>query len=34
MLRSVQEGRELAYVPFVGAERRGPRPARLASIVK
>ncbi len=34
MLRCVQEGRELAYVPLVGAERRGPRPARLAPIVK
>ena len=30
MLRCVQEGRELPYVPLVGAERRGPRPARLA----
>jgi hypothetical protein len=30
MLRSVQEGRELSYVPLVGAERHGPRPARLA----
>jgi hypothetical protein len=34
MLRCVQEGRELAYVPLVGAERRGPRPPRLAPIVK
>ena len=30
MLRCVQEGRELPYVPLLGAERRGPRPARLA----
>ncbi len=29
MLRCVQEGRELPYVPLLGAERRGPRPARL-----
>jgi hypothetical protein len=29
MLRCVQEGRELAYAPILGAERRGPRPARL-----
>jgi hypothetical protein len=29
MLRCVQEGRELPYLPFVGAQRRGPRPARL-----
>ena len=29
MLRCVAEGRELPYVPLVGAERRGPRPARL-----
>jgi hypothetical protein len=29
MLRCVQEGRELPYVPLVGADRRGPRPARL-----
>lgn len=32
MLRSVQEGRELPYVPLVGAERHGPRPARLAPL--
>lgn len=30
MLRCVQEGRELACVPLVGAERHGRRPARLA----
>jgi hypothetical protein len=30
MLRCVQEGRELPYVPLVGTERRGPRPARLS----
>jgi len=29
MLRCVEEGRELAYVPVLGAERHGPRPARL-----
>jgi hypothetical protein len=29
MLRCVQEGRELPYVPLAGAERHGPRPARL-----
>jgi hypothetical protein len=29
MLRCVQEGRELAYAPIVGAVRHGPRPARL-----
>ena len=29
MLRCVDEGRELAYVPLVGAVRHGPRPARL-----
>jgi hypothetical protein len=29
MLRCVSEGRELSYVPLVGAVRRGPRPARL-----
>jgi hypothetical protein len=29
MLRCVQERRELAYVPLVGADRHGPRPARL-----
>jgi hypothetical protein len=30
MLRCVDEGRELAYAPILGAERRGPRPARLS----
>jgi hypothetical protein len=29
MLRCVAEGRELRYVPLVGAVRHGPRPARL-----
>jgi hypothetical protein len=29
MLRCAQERRELPYVPLVGAERHGPRPARL-----
>lgn len=29
MLRSVQERRELPYVPLAGAERHGPKPARL-----
>ena len=29
MLRSVHEGRELPYVPLLGAERHGPRPAPL-----
>jgi len=29
MLRSVQEGKELGYVPLLGARLRGPRPARL-----
>lgn len=32
LLRCVREGRELPYVPLVGAERRGPRPARLAPL--
>jgi hypothetical protein len=32
MLRCVQEGRELRYVPLVGTELRGPRPARLAPL--
>jgi hypothetical protein len=32
MLRCVQEGRELRYVPLVGAELRGPRPARLPPV--
>ncbi len=34
MLRCVQEGRELPYVPLVGAERRGPRPARLLPLAR
>jgi hypothetical protein len=34
MLRCVQEGRELPYVPLVGAERRGPRPPRLAPLAR
>jgi len=34
MLRCVQEGRELPYVPLVGSERRGPRPARLTPVAK
>jgi hypothetical protein len=29
MLRCVEERRELPYVPFLGAQRRGTRPARL-----
>jgi hypothetical protein len=29
MLRCVQHGRELPYVPLLGAARHGPRPARL-----
>jgi hypothetical protein len=32
MLRCVSEGRELSYVPLVGAVRHGPRPARLAPV--
>jgi hypothetical protein len=32
MLRCVQERRELPYVPLVGAERHGPRPARLPPV--
>ena len=32
MLRSVQEGRELEYIPVVGATRRGSRPPRLLPI--
>lgn len=34
MLRCVQEGRELLYVPLVGAQRRGARPARLPPLVR
>jgi hypothetical protein len=29
LLRCVQAGRELRYVPVTGAVRHGPRPARL-----
>lgn len=32
MLRRVQEGRELDYVPVAGAVRQGPRPPRLEPI--
>jgi hypothetical protein len=32
MLRCVAEGRELAYVPVMTAERHGPRPPRLAPL--
>jgi hypothetical protein len=32
MLRCTQEGRELAYVPLVGAVRHGVRPARLTPL--
>ena len=32
MLRCVQEGRELDYIPVAGAIRRGTRPARLGPI--
>jgi len=32
MLRSVEERRELAYVPLLGAARRGPRAARLGPL--
>ena len=34
MLRCVQAGRELGYVPLVGAERRGPRPPRLVPLAR
>jgi hypothetical protein len=30
LLRCVDHGRELEYLPLVSAARRGPRPARLA----
>jgi hypothetical protein len=30
LLRCVADGRELDYVPLLGASRRGPRPARLS----
>lgn len=32
MLRCAREGRELPYVPLLGAERRGARPARLPPV--
>jgi hypothetical protein len=32
LLRCVREGRELEYVPIVGAERHGSRPPRLAPV--
>jgi hypothetical protein len=34
LLRCVREERELAYVPLVGAARRGARPPRLAPVVR
>jgi hypothetical protein len=34
LLRCVDEGRELSYVPFLGAERHGPRPPRLAPLAR
>jgi hypothetical protein len=34
LLRCVQQGRELRYVPLVGTERRGARPPRLAPLAK
>jgi len=34
LLRCVAEGRELAYVPVDGAVRHGPRPPRLAPMVR
>jgi hypothetical protein len=32
MLRCVEEGRELEYIPVAGAIRHGPRPAKLAPL--
>ena len=32
MLRCVEEGRELDYIPVAGAVRHGPRPAKLAPL--
>jgi hypothetical protein len=32
MLRCAREGRELRYVPLLGARRHGPRPARLPAL--
>ena len=34
MLRSVREGRELSYIPIVGATRRGVRPPKLEPIAR
>jgi hypothetical protein len=34
MLRSVREGRELSYIPIVGATRRGTRPPKLEPIAR
>ena len=34
MLRCAQEGRELLYLPLVGAQRRGARPARLPPLAR
>lgn len=34
MLRSVREGRELNYIPIVGATRRGARPPKLTPIAR
>ena len=34
MLRCAREGRELRYVPLLGAERRGSRPARLPPLAR
>lgn len=32
MLRSISDGRELSYIPIVGATRRGSRPAKLKPV--
>ena len=34
MLRSVREGRELSYIPILGAARRGARPPKLEPIAR
>jgi hypothetical protein len=34
LLRCVREGRELGYVPLLGADRHGARPPRLAPVVR
>ncbi len=34
MLRCAQEGRELRYIPLLGADRRGARPARLPPLTR